>query len=95
MHSAPVVGSTATKRWPIGVVGDKILLLERLAQRCDDLASFLIIDLGKEVDVFRRPGDKALHDHGTTPASANVRDCGKARAVRAIRSCMRPADIRG
>ncbi|MBV9163964.1 MAG: hypothetical protein JO281_21000 [Pseudonocardiales bacterium] len=50
-----------------GVVGDEILLLECAAQCCDDLAGFVIVDLGKEVDVFRRPGDKAVHDHGSAP----------------------------
>jgi hypothetical protein len=47
------------KRWPIGVVSDEVLLLECLAQCCDDLTGFMIVDLGKEVDVFRRPGGQS------------------------------------
>ncbi len=55
------------KWWPFGAVGDEILLLECAAQCRDDLTRFLIIDLGKEIDVFRRPADKAVHDHGSAP----------------------------
>jgi hypothetical protein len=75
------------KRWPFGVVGDELLLFECAAQCCGDLTGFVIVDLGKEVNVFRWAGDEAVHDHGSAPASANVRACGNASAVRAIRSC--------
>ena len=58
-------------RWSFGVVRDEALLLERLAQRRDDLARFLVIDLGKEVDVSSRQGDEAVRDHGSAPASVS------------------------
>ena len=47
------------------VMGDEILLFECAAQCCSDLAGFVIVDLGKEVHVFGRPGDKAVHGHGS------------------------------
>lgn len=37
-------------------MGDEILLLKRAAQCYDDLTGFLVVDLGKKVDVSRWPG---------------------------------------
>jgi hypothetical protein len=54
------------KRRPFGVVGNEILLLERASQGCRDLASFVIIDLGKKVNILCRSGDKAATLIGPT-----------------------------
>jgi hypothetical protein len=56
--------------WPFGIVGGKVLIFECMAQCCSDLAGFVIVDLGKEVDIFRRAGDKTVHDHGSAPPPA-------------------------
>lgn len=82
----------ATVRWRRRVGGGRRESVFRVGIRaefacCSDLAGFVIVDLGKEVDIFRRAGDKTVHDHGSAPAGAKVRDCGKAIAVRTIRSC--------
>lgn len=83
-----VDGDEAVVKWgPFGVLGDEILLFECVAQCCGDLAGFLVVGLGKEVDVFRRRVTKPCTIMAPPPANAKVRDCGKASAVRAMRSC--------
>lgn len=75
------------KRWPFAVVRDEVLLLECVAQCGDDLAGFMVVYSAKRSMSFVGRLTKPCTIMAPPPASANVRDCGKASAVRAICSC--------
>jgi hypothetical protein len=62
---------------PLGVANGEALLLECLAERGGDLKSFLVVDLGEQVDVFGRSSHEPVRDHGSAAGEGEGRRFGQ------------------